>query len=137
MKTHELKCWPHFFEAMERGEKTFEIRRNDRKYVVGDTLKLRKFDPSYGFIPGQEPLLFDVTYVMFDEDFPAIMPGFVIMGLERKTEARRIGEIVAELPVMKIADRCNRYREMAGIPYSKAMPCPGCIKGVCQLDEKE
>ena len=41
MKTHELKCHPHFFAAIAAGKKTFEIRRNDRDYRVGDVLDLR------------------------------------------------------------------------------------------------
>lgn len=80
-KTHDIKAWPHFFDALERGDKNFEIRRNDRAYAVGDTLRIRKYDPSFGLY-GEPPLLFVVTYVMTDEDFPAIMPGFVIMGIK-------------------------------------------------------
>ena len=26
-QTHELKCWPNYYDAIERGEKTFEVRR--------------------------------------------------------------------------------------------------------------
>lgn len=80
-RTHDLKAWPHFFEAMADRSKSFEIRRNDRNYRVGDTLRIRKYDPSFGFY-GDEPLLFEVTYAMFDEDFPAIMPGFVVLGIK-------------------------------------------------------
>jgi hypothetical protein len=42
---HELKTWPWPFQAMKRGEKTFEIRKDDRGYAVGDTLHLREWDP--------------------------------------------------------------------------------------------
>jgi hypothetical protein len=43
---HELKTDPHVFDAVVRGEKTYEIRFNDRDYKVGDNLFLRrtKFD---------------------------------------------------------------------------------------------
>lgn len=43
--THEVKVWPEYFDAIKRGDKTFEIRRNDRDYQVGDTLILKEFDP--------------------------------------------------------------------------------------------
>lgn len=80
MKNHDLKCHPHFFAAIAEGKKTFEIRRNDRDYRVGDTLTLREFDPSYGNTGNRLPPV-EIVYVMTAEDFPAILPGFVIMGL--------------------------------------------------------
>lgn len=46
MKTHELKTWPSFFEAVERGTKTFECRKNDRDFAPGDTLILKEYDPA-------------------------------------------------------------------------------------------
>ncbi|HEX2900014.1 MAG TPA: ASCH/PUA domain-containing protein [Bacteroidia bacterium] len=45
MKTHELKTWPSYFEAIINGTKTFEVRRNDRDFAPGDTLLLKEFDP--------------------------------------------------------------------------------------------
>jgi DnaJ-class molecular chaperone len=45
MSTHELKTWPEFFEPLSNGNKTFELRYNDRAYSVGDELCLREFDP--------------------------------------------------------------------------------------------
>jgi hypothetical protein len=46
MTVHELKSWPEFFTAVESGEKTFELRRNDRNYQVGDVLVLREWKPN-------------------------------------------------------------------------------------------
>ncbi len=45
-KIHLLKCWPEFFKAVKSGEKTFEIRMNDREYQVGDVLIVSEYDPS-------------------------------------------------------------------------------------------
>lgn len=40
----ELKTWPVYFDALWSGEKTFEVRKNDRGYKVGDRLILREYD---------------------------------------------------------------------------------------------
>jgi len=43
--THNLKCWPGPFAAVASGLKTFEVRKDDRPYAVGDTLLLRAWCP--------------------------------------------------------------------------------------------
>lgn len=49
---HELKTWPEFFDAVKRGEKTFEVRRDDRGFQVGDTLRLVRWQPAKGYAGG-------------------------------------------------------------------------------------
>lgn len=43
MKIHELKILPSYFEAVKNGEKTFELRKDDRGFKVGDILVLKEF----------------------------------------------------------------------------------------------
>jgi hypothetical protein len=50
-KTHELKIWPVYFDAIERGDKTFDVRKNDRDFQTGDTLVLREYEPTKAFSP--------------------------------------------------------------------------------------
>lgn len=40
MAVHELKTWPTYWDAIERGEKLFEVRRNDRFFQRGDAVFL-------------------------------------------------------------------------------------------------
>ena len=42
-KTHELKIYPKYFEAILDGKKTFEIRKNDRYFHVGDRIVLKEW----------------------------------------------------------------------------------------------
>lgn len=42
---HELKEHPNFFEDVISGIKTFEVRKADRPFKVGDLLALNEYDP--------------------------------------------------------------------------------------------
>lgn len=44
MKIHELKIQPHYFEKVVSREKTFELRKNDRDFQVGDVLVLKEWE---------------------------------------------------------------------------------------------
>lgn len=58
-KTHHLKTLPVYFDAVRRGDKTFEIRKNDRDFQTGDTLVLEECNVSTPHAPrgpGQPPL---------------------------------------------------------------------------------
>ena len=84
---HELKCWPIFFQAVKRGEKTFELRSNDRNFHLDDTLWLREYRPQNGEseMPGYtgEELRVKVTYVLSSETF--LQKGVVVLGFTRPT----------------------------------------------------
>lgn len=44
-KTHKLKTHPEHFQKVWDGIKTFEIRRDDRGFEIGDTVILDEYDP--------------------------------------------------------------------------------------------
>ena len=54
MSTHELKCWPEFFGPLNSGDKTAELRLNDRNFQVGDILILREWEPTTQVYSGNE-----------------------------------------------------------------------------------
>ncbi|EAD0695550.1 DUF3850 domain-containing protein [Listeria monocytogenes] len=43
MTVHRLKILPEFFEKKRTLVKAFEIRKNDRNFMVGDTLILQEY----------------------------------------------------------------------------------------------
>lgn len=53
MKKHTLKTLPIFFSELWAGRKTFEIRKNDRNFKVGDVIRLQEFTPD-GDYTGRE-----------------------------------------------------------------------------------
>ena len=65
MKTHELKLKIDFCDAVLSGEKTFEIRENDRGFQKGDKIKFIPVDkyliPTFHDLEGKE---FEITYVL-------------------------------------------------------------------------
>ena len=79
MIVHELKILPVFFDSVAEGEKTFELRRNDRGFLVGDYLKLREWSELPGY-SGRE-LLVKVTYMTVD--FVGLEDGYCILGIRR------------------------------------------------------
>ncbi len=63
----EKKIWPEYFEKIQSGEKTFELRLADWECNPGDTLVLREWDPNSGEYTGRT-LEKEVTYVIKTKD---------------------------------------------------------------------
>lgn len=88
MAQHTLKIVPTFFDAVKNGIKTFEIRKCDRNYAVGDTLHLREYDSD--LITDVDAERFTgrrtdavITYIVTHQDFPqGIAEGYCVMAIE-------------------------------------------------------
>lgn len=95
---HELKTWPVYFDAVKRGEKTFEVRRDDRGFQKGDTVRLLRTREDalhvveYPYSPrGSGPLHVierEITYVLTGGQF-GIEPGYVVLGLKEAAPAKK------------------------------------------------
>ena len=83
MAEHVLKTWPEYFHAIRFGSKTFELRKNDRNFSVGDVLVLHCWDPNDGGFSSQAPIRRVVSYTMSGGQF-GLEPGWVCMGLRRE-----------------------------------------------------
>jgi len=90
MKIHRLKTWPNVFEATIAGLKTWEFRKADRDFEVGDHLELVEWNPG---LDGDGELdasqrgysgrvaLVKVTYLMEGGDY-GIPSDYVVMSTE-------------------------------------------------------
>lgn len=87
---HELKISPEYYDAVVNGIKPFEIRKNDRNYSVGDTLRLREFD-KYDIYQTQwvthseytsRECVAAITYVFNLKDFLNIDEDYVVLGIK-------------------------------------------------------
>ena len=83
-RLHELKTWPDFFQRVVMGEKRFELRKNDRDFHVGDTLRLREYVKALDHYTGRE-VFADVLYLLAG-DWPGLMDGYVVMSIGLKSD---------------------------------------------------
>lgn len=63
-KTHTLKTWTEFYQAVICGNKTFEVRKNDRNFQIGDVLNLIEVLPDEKFITTGNQSKFVITYIL-------------------------------------------------------------------------
>lgn len=78
---HELKTIQPFFNEVLSGSKTFEIRKFDRDYKIGDFLKLREYnqntktyEPNWHYV--------QITYILSDAKEYGLMDGYCILGIK-------------------------------------------------------
>jgi ASC-1-like (ASCH) protein len=77
--THKLKTINPYYHDVLSGKKTFEVRRNDREYSIGDIIVLQEYDADTGKYSGRE-LSAWITYILDDERY--VREGYIIIGIE-------------------------------------------------------
>jgi DNA-directed RNA polymerase subunit E'/Rpb7 len=84
-KIHELKILIDYAEMVHRGVKTFELRKNDRDFHVGDLIRFRVVD--YYTLPMVEfeKTLFEITCVVNYPD--ALKDSYVCLGIRKYSNA--------------------------------------------------
>ena len=75
---HKLKLLPEYFDCVCTGEKTFEIRKNERGFKVGDLLELYEYIPEKDEYTGRV-VIREVTYMT---DY-AQKDNYVVMAINR------------------------------------------------------
>ncbi|MBV0687659.1 DUF3850 domain-containing protein [Klebsiella quasipneumoniae] len=99
--THDLKIYPEFFSAVCTGVKRAELRKNDRDYLVGDTLHLMETLRGSCHRTG-EYINVTITHIA---DVGEWMPGYVLLSVE--IQERRKAAMDSE-PVILYRER-NPY----------------------------
>lgn len=80
---HALKTHPGPFADIVSGDKTFEVRKNDRPFYVGDDIVLQEWDSINKTYTGQE-WRGEITYFMMDKEY--CKAGFCILGIKKKED---------------------------------------------------
>ena len=88
MKIHDLKTWDEYFDEVEKGNKTFELRKNDRNFQVGDTLNLLSYDPKSDNYTGKV-ITKKISYILDGGAF-GLELGYVILGLHNNTDQEHL-----------------------------------------------
>lgn len=76
-KRHEIKIASSYYEDIISGKKKFELRKNDRGYKVGDSLKMLEFTD--GKHTGRT-IDADIIYML--EDYTGLEEGYCILGID-------------------------------------------------------
>ena len=74
--THDLKTLPKYFEAVLNRQKTFEVRKKDRCFQIGDIMNLLEYEDGFGYTGNC--ITTQITYVLDDPAY--CKEGYVILG---------------------------------------------------------
>lgn len=86
---HYLKIKPEYYKDVQCGLKTFELRKNDRDFQVGDILMLIKLDDKGN--ETDQVTRVKVTYILKDCPQYGLKDGYAILGIDT---GNRIGGTV-------------------------------------------
>lgn len=84
MNKHNIKILEPFADAILSGDKTFEVRENDRGYQKGDRVKFTAVtELQVPFSHPIEALTYEITYVLSGW---GIKDGWVVFGIKECSE---------------------------------------------------
>lgn len=89
---HLLRTHPGPFRALWRGDKTAEVRKNDRDFQVNDVLEMFEFDPNQGkWIDPHRRIYATVSHMLYGPAY-GIQEGYVLLSfraIRREITSRR------------------------------------------------
>lgn len=77
------KILPEYFKAVKDFSKTFELRKDEDSFEVGDTIRLAEWD---GEKFTGNVVIREITYILRDCPEYGLLPGYCILGIQSKTE---------------------------------------------------
>lgn len=81
MKIHTLKIFRCYLKDIERGKKTWEIRKNDRDFKEGDIIHFVGQDSEEFFEYPDN--LFRITYILQNINEYGLQEGYCIFSIEK------------------------------------------------------
>ncbi|MHB9019384.1 MAG: DUF3850 domain-containing protein [Minisyncoccota bacterium] len=140
MSYHQLRCQQPYFDALLSGDKTFEVRLNDRPYQVGDEVGLEE-------VGGEGRAKYEVTYVLPLDDVEGFWNpesvkelGLVVLGLAPlyhhpvdflRSQLTQANSRIAELQ-SQLSEAMEMLRELEWMPDDGIHDwpvCPECGRG--------
>lgn len=76
---HELKLSTVYFLDVILGKKTFEVRKNDRNFKLGDLLALNEYDTKLQYYTGNSCLVY-IDYILENNEY--CKEGYVVMTIK-------------------------------------------------------
>ncbi len=86
-KVHEIKIAASYYDDVTSGRKRFELRKNDRGYKVGDSLKMLEF--ADGRHTGR---IIDADIIYMLEEYAGLEEGYCILGIDAKVFSGEVSE---------------------------------------------
>lgn len=97
MKHIEKKCLPEYYQAVRKRIKTFEIRKDDSDYEVGDILELYEWD---GEKYTGHKIARQITYILRNAEQYGLQDGYCILAIQPigwdDTEYTTSGQLVVQ-----------------------------------------
>lgn len=85
LKVHELKIQQDYYENVFNGRKTFELRKNDRGFQVGDLIQFRVLGKNLFGLDNSilTPQLYVITYILENVPEYGLDKEYCILGIKR------------------------------------------------------
>ena len=114
-KHHDLKIETEYYQAVERGDKTFEVRKNDCDFQRYDMIVLSEV--VNGIPTGRKLEPMEVVYILRGGVF-GIAPDYCVMQVKRYYEKSNYIEIYSKIPIpcndrkrqIRMGKRKKRFR---------------------------
>lgn len=112
MTVHYLKIKPEYYRDVQSDLKTFELRKNDRDFQVGDVLMLIKLDDKGN--ETDQVTRVKVTYILKDCPQYGLKDGYAILGIDtgNRIDFKSADFAVKPVPVcLSDLDNCVKDRD--------------------------